>query len=142
MWLDKNNNIIENPNAPKLTGNMQPIKLNAEGLVNAKGEVVTPCEEGIETVGEYIVHPAFSKNAEVGGGWTTSNGENIRSSFVGAVTVLATHVCSTSASIMAMMLRAFRSVWSLLFSTLPVTLFLVSLSQPKKNLVNGIESTH
>ena len=110
VWLDKNNNIIENPNAPKLTGNMQPIKLKAEGLVNAKGEVVTPCEEGIETVGEYIVHPAFSKNAEVGGGWTTSNGENIRSSFVGAVTVLATHVCSTSASIMAMMLRAFRSV--------------------------------
>ena len=145
VWLDKNNNIIENPNAPKITGNMQPIKLNAdgtdfettdksnwgynyankqwanmqtgdgsmfvwipryaykityynsdnsdkseivgysnsEGLVNAKGEVVTPCEEGIETVGEYIVHPAFSKNAEVGGGWTTSNGENIEGFWVG-----------------------------------------------------------
>ena len=142
VWLDKNNNIIENPNAPKLTGNMQPIKLNAdgtdfettdksnwgynyankqwanmqtgdgsmfvwipryaykityynsdksqivgysnaEGLVNAKGEVITPCEEGIETVGEYIVHPAFSKNAQVGGGWTTSNGENIEGFWVG-----------------------------------------------------------
>ena len=142
VWLDKNNNIIETPNAPKLTGNMQPIKLNtdgtdfettdksnwgynyankqwanmqtgdgsmfvwipryaykityynsdksqivgysnSEGLVNAKGEVVTPCEEGIETVGEYIVHPAFSKNAEVGGGWTTSNGENIEGFWVG-----------------------------------------------------------
>ena len=142
VWLDKNNNIIETPNEPKLTGNMQPIKLNAdgtdfettdasnwgynyankqwanmqtgdgsmfvwipryaykityynsdkseivgysnaEGLVNAKGEVVTPCEEGIETVGEYIVHPAFSKNAEVGGGWTTSNGENIEGFWVG-----------------------------------------------------------
>ena len=142
VWLDKNNNIIKTPNEPKLTGNMQPIKLNAdgtdfettdksnwgynyankqwanmqtgdgsmfvwipryaykityynsdkseivgysnsEGLVNAKGEVVTPCEEGIETVGEYIVHPAFSKNAEVGGGWTTSNGENIEGFWVG-----------------------------------------------------------
>ena len=142
VWLDKNNNIIETPNEPKLTGNMQPIKLNAdgtdfettdasnwgynyankqwanmqtgdgsmfvwipryaykityynsdkseivgysnsEGLVNAKGEVVTPCEEGIETVGEYIVHPAFSRNAEVGGGWTTSNGENIEGFWVG-----------------------------------------------------------
>ena len=142
VWLDKNNNIIETPNEPKLTGNMQPIKLNtdgtdfettdksnwgynyankqwanmqtgdgsmfvwipryaykityynsdkseivgysnAEGLVNAKGEVVTPCEEGIETVGEYIVHPAFSKNAEVGGGWTTSSGENIEGFWVG-----------------------------------------------------------
>ena len=142
VWLDKNNNIIETPNEPKLTGNMQPIKLNAdgtdfettdksnwgynyankqwanmqtgdgsmfvwipryaykityynsdkseivgysnsEGLVNAKGEVITPCEEGIETVGEYIVHPAFSKNAEVGGGWTTSNGENIEGFWVG-----------------------------------------------------------
>ena len=142
VWLDKNNNIIETPNEPKLTGNMQPIKLNAdgtdfettdksnwgynyankqwanmqtgdgsmfvwipryaykityynsdkseivgysnsEGLVNAKGEVVTPCEEGIETVGEYIVHPAFSKNAKVGGGWTTSSGENIEGFWVG-----------------------------------------------------------
>ena len=142
VWLDKNNNIIETPNAPKLTGNMQPIKLNAEGtdfettdvnnwgynytnkewanmqtgdgsmfvwipryaykityynsdkseivgysnaegLVNAKGEVVTPCEEGIETVGEYIVHPAFSRNAQVGGGWTTSSGENIEGIWVG-----------------------------------------------------------
>ena len=142
VWLDKNNNIIETPNEPKLTGNMQPIKLNAdgtdfettdksnwgynyankqwanmqtgdgsmfvwipryaykityynsdksqivgysnaEGLVNAKGEVITPCEEGIETVGEYIVHPAFSKNAQVGGGWTTSNGENIEGFWVG-----------------------------------------------------------
>ena len=142
VWLDKNNNIIETPNTPNLTGNMQPIKLNAEGtdfettdesnwgynyenkqwanmqtgdgsmfvwipryaykityynsdksqivgysnsegLVNAKGEVVTPCEEGIETVGEYIVHPAFSKNAKVGGGWTTSSGENIEGFWVG-----------------------------------------------------------
>ena len=142
VWLDKNNNIIETPNEPKLTGNMQPIKLNAEGtdfettdksnwgynyankqwanmqtvdgsmfvwipryaykityynsdkseivgysnaegLVNAKGEVVTPCEEGIETVGEYIVHPAFSREAKVGGGWTTSSGENIEGIWVG-----------------------------------------------------------
>ena len=56
---------------------------NAEGLVNAKGEVVTTCEEGIETVGEYIVHPAFSRNAQVGGGWTTSSGENIEGIWVG-----------------------------------------------------------
>ena len=29
------------------------------------------------------MHPAFSKNAEVGGGWTTSNGENIEGFWVG-----------------------------------------------------------
>ena len=60
----------------------------------------------------------------------------LRSSIVGAITVIAVQVCSTSTAIVAVPIRAIRSVWFLCLSTLPVTLFLVSLSQPNTRTYN------
>ena len=48
---------------------------------------------------------------------------DLRSSVVGAIAVKALQVCSTSTTVLAMPIRAVRSVWFLCLSTLPVTLF-------------------
>lgn len=137
VWIDQNNKIISNPEAPVLLGNMKPLKLNsagtdfetttqanwgynyvagtgtttntnsywanaqttdtsmwvwipryaykityydtdgttilgyscARGIVNTEGGVVEENAEGIQTVGDYIVHPAFTENANTGGGF-------------------------------------------------------------------------
>lgn len=46
----------------------------ARGIVTVEGDVVAENKEGIDTVGDYIVHPAFTSSAENGGGFGEISG--------------------------------------------------------------------
>ncbi len=50
---------------------------NAQGIIDVKGNVISENPEGTQTVGEYIVHPAFTASAQNGGGFGQEDGKGI-----------------------------------------------------------------
>ena len=56
---------------------------NADGIVGADGNVIKENDTGIQTVGDYIVHPAFTANANIGGGFDNGSGKGVTGLWVG-----------------------------------------------------------
>ena len=56
---------------------------NADGIVNVDGNVIYENAEGTQTVGDYIVHPAFTSNAAIGGGFDDGSGKGVTGLWVG-----------------------------------------------------------
>ena len=56
---------------------------NADGIVDADGNVIQENAEGTQTVGDYIVHPAFTSNAAIGGGFDDNSGKGVTGLWVG-----------------------------------------------------------
>ena len=56
---------------------------NADGIVNVDGNVIYENAEGTQTVGDYIVHPAFTSNAAIGGGFDNGSGKGVTGLWVG-----------------------------------------------------------
>ena len=56
---------------------------NAEGIVDVDGNVIQENGTGIQTVGDYIVHPAFTANASIGGGFDDGSRKGVTGLWVG-----------------------------------------------------------
>ena len=56
---------------------------NADGIVDADGNVIKENDEAIQTTGDYIVHPAFTSNAAIGGGFDDGSGKGVTGLWVG-----------------------------------------------------------
>ena len=56
---------------------------NAEGIVDVNGNVIQENDKGIQTVGDYIVHPAFTSNATIGGGFDDGSRKGVTGLWVG-----------------------------------------------------------
>ena len=56
---------------------------NADGIVDVDGNVIQENGTGIQTVGDYIVHPAFTSNAAIGGGFNDGSGKGVTGLWVG-----------------------------------------------------------
>ena len=50
---------------------------NADGIVDVEGNVIQENDEAIQTTGDYIVHPAFTSNAAIGGGFDDGSGKGV-----------------------------------------------------------------